>query len=724
MDKPTRKRKQADERESSRKHSHRDLSTLADECDECRDIHEILCIASELSDDPGYFELTFPKSKNAWGFRLANVGQRFLEPRDTRCQLCLMLWKARIDLELAMVGLKKDHIKEHSDELRALPFTLGSGLIIGKEVNQGDSLALLIGPREGFKGRGSEVIRKLILAARNGVAVLSRPQGVSNSAIPQPIPEYYEPSMIRDWIQYCQKYHKLCLPNPSVVKDLQLIDCDTRTIRPAAEGDQYVALSYLWGKSDTHSDHGMQHASGFRELPVTLPQVIDDAISVTMALGYHYLWVDKFCIDQDDWNIKHDQIRQMHIIYEKAELTIVSACGIDQNDGLAGTSTPRLGAQITTKLGEANLSWVIDPHRSIRSSRWSTRGWTFQEAVLARRRLVFTKEQIYFECNAMSCCENLHAPLDSLHIKTRTKIKDIFRAGMFGRGQQFGRMNPKTLSIYDMHLQYCACVEDYSTRELTYDSDALNAFFGIIKRFELNEGKALETVQGLSYPTSERFSVRWDYLCHSLCWRHHGSINVKRRPQFPSWTWAGWSGGVHFANTGGGHTYDRYCFAYRFRELAFEDQSGTRRELPQNEHQSQSSNSAYMYLCLKAHTVPASAFTYSRHPKAKSKSGGLQRHAETGASWRLFEYDANLYLSEKGLSDLQLSEELKNEHIWRCIFVADMPGMHQCWFMLLKKMSSEIWSRAGLFRVYCHGLTFYGNAGFYPLLDFTKYKIG
>ncbi|KAK0724499.1 hypothetical protein B0H67DRAFT_107151 [Lasiosphaeris hirsuta] len=77
-----------------------------------------------------------------------------------------------------------------------------------------------------------------------------------------------------------------------------------------------------------------------------------------------------------------------------------------------------------------------DPHKSIRGSRWSTRGWTFQEAVLSRRRLVFTAELVYFECSAMNCHKSLTTPLDLIHIGSRKKIRDSMRPDMFGRNEK------------------------------------------------------------------------------------------------------------------------------------------------------------------------------------------------------------------------------------------------------------------------------------------------
>ncbi|KAI0190371.1 heterokaryon incompatibility protein-domain-containing protein [Xylaria flabelliformis] len=680
-----------DELEPPRKKICQELSTSADECDNCRDIRAILRTASELANDLQRFMLSFPWSTGSVGFHLANIGQRFLEPRDTSCQLCLMLIRSRVNSEAATVNSEQNCVEDDS-VLRAYYFPRASGLVHYTGVIENNSFALFIGRPEFFKGEQSEVILKFISAARNGIAVLSKPQEASNLFSPRPIPEYYEPKLICDWICYCQKYHKDCLSNSHIDRDLHLIDCNSRRVELAANGDQYVALSYVWGSYNTQLECETQHAG--TELPVALPKVIEDAISVTRALGYNYLWVDKYCIDQNNRNTKHDQIRQMHIIYEKAELTIVAACGVDQDSGLVGVSTPRSGNE-TIKLGNASLSWVTDPQQSIRGSRWFTRGWTFQEAVLARRRLVFTKEQTYFECNAINCCENFHIPLNTLHRMTKDEMKSVYREGMFG-----GRLNMHHPSTSDLHLQYCACVEDYSRRELTYDADVLNAFLGITQRFELRRTKEdpqddLEGCQGcqrdqvviqgiLCFPYKKR--LLWNYFCHSLCWYHPKSVGAKRRPQFPSWTWLGWSGGVRFPAVGAQPSkHVRFGPPYN-KNLTFQSQSGAKWTVPPREDWSQPSSSTYPILYLEAYKVHERLITYSR----------------LRASWAFHKYDAQLYLSEKSISSFQLLEELKDGSTWRCIYVG-INGWKgdECWVLLLKRTSSDMWSRAGLFQVYC-----------------------
>ena len=81
---------------------------------------------------------------------------------------------------------------------------------------------------------------------------------------------------------------------------------------------------------------------------------------------------------------------------------------------------------------------------------------------------------------------------------------------------------------------------DFSKRELSYPADAINAFQGIFQMFSKTEFPVyhIEGVPILS-ATSGTF-VPEDSFIKGLSWYH--AIPGKRRPEFPSWSWAGWTG--------------------------------------------------------------------------------------------------------------------------------------------------------------------------------------
>ena len=83
----------------------------------------------------------------------------------------------------------------------------------------------------------------------------------------------------------------------SAIDDIpaRLIDCQTMMVVSAA-AHPYLALSYVWGRTAFDTDEDYLGSEG--ELPRHLPATIADAISATKKLGYRYLWVDKYTIDQ------------------------------------------------------------------------------------------------------------------------------------------------------------------------------------------------------------------------------------------------------------------------------------------------------------------------------------------------------------------------------------------------------------------------------------------
>ncbi|GME23091.1 uncharacterized protein K452DRAFT_204684 [Neofusicoccum parvum] len=89
----------------------------------------------------------------------------------------------------------------------------------------------------------------------------------------------------------------------------------------------YAALSYVWG-SDPDNGKLKGHMVERLESPNSLddvPKTIEDALIICSELGYQYLWVDRLCIVQDDFEKKQGQINSMAQIFSSAAVTIVTA---------------------------------------------------------------------------------------------------------------------------------------------------------------------------------------------------------------------------------------------------------------------------------------------------------------------------------------------------------------------------------------------------------------
>lgn len=103
-------------------------------------------------------------------------------------------------------------------------------------------------------------------------------------------------------------------------------------------------------------------------------------------------------------------------------------------------------------------------------SKWHTRGWAFQEGILSTRRLILAEAQVLFECNGMHCSKVLHLPLSSMHTPEKQKFDNL--AYMFG---VFSARTPGSDP-----LEYMQYVSSYSSRELIYHKDILDAFQGVV----------------------------------------------------------------------------------------------------------------------------------------------------------------------------------------------------------------------------------------------------
>lgn len=177
----------------------------------------------------------------------------------------------------------------------------------------------------------------------------------------------------RGWINSCISDHTKCSRGEGIwpPHPIQCIDCNTREIATIAFGAKYCALSYVWGASSMHDSRSN-----------SFPRTVLDAVKVTLDLGFTYLWVDQYCINQSKSEQKKAQIQQMGDIYRCAALTLIAAAGENADAGLVGVSRPRTRQQ-RSRIEAADVVLLPPalPH-VLESSVWNTRGWTYQEAVL------------------------------------------------------------------------------------------------------------------------------------------------------------------------------------------------------------------------------------------------------------------------------------------------------------------------------------------------------
>lgn len=270
---------------------------------------------------------------------------------------------------------------------------------------------------------------------------------------------------------------------PRRIPSLHVIDCTSRALIPfPTRNVEYATLSYVWGAATETPTI----SSGSR-LPADIPLVVADAISVCLQLGLQYLWVDRYCILQDDAESKHAQIRNMNLIYKQSELTIIAAAGSGPTYGLPGVSRHRLNVpqKSMLKLGPhtivplmsegKQLEASYDKHMdSFAGSTWNSRGWTYQEAVVSRRRLIFTDRLVVYQC-----WESMWDERFPNTEPTTPSVRAIAKLNMASGVPQFLPHGPIGLDASDFGNH----ATEYFGRQFTYMSDQLVAFQGILQEF-------------------------------------------------------------------------------------------------------------------------------------------------------------------------------------------------------------------------------------------------
>jgi hypothetical protein len=344
---------------------------------------------------------------------------------------------------------------------------------------------------------------------------------------------------------------------------LRVIDCRTKTRVAAPAQCQYAALSYVFGTDRASIPNDI---AKWDEVPV----LFQDAVAATTQLGYHYLWIDFYCISDDDDDLKARQLRTMDKVYFEAQVcsdvvkaviytdavyniqvVIVSACSEDVHIGLSGISGNHRQQSIAATIGDYTLV-AVQPEevQSTKKSKWATRGWTFQEALLSRRRLYFTEHGMYFQCEGgyaddPYATETLDGPLLNRDLEVFTRNQALlFDATHMGT-------YPET--FWDN-------LKGYTAGSLTNESDALNAFAGVLNRYSaILEGfdhiwgvpvyqKSLTMSHGDGIITRLPKKVPQTYaeqLVSSLFWDEDTS---QRREGFSTWSWAGAKGVIEFDN--------------------------------------------------------------------------------------------------------------------------------------------------------------------------------
>ena len=315
---------------------------------------------------------------------------------------------------------------------------------------------------------------------------------------------------IQSLLSACLQYHEYCQNQPTtpLPPNFRVLDVDEERLVMPAPGSPFVALSYVWG---TRADGTAQLEASKANIEALerhisiedLPRTLRDAVTACRSLGQRYLWIDRLCIVQDD-ETKHGQIAGMAAIYASAVVVLITVTGAHAGMPIPGVSEDRPTSSLN------GLPWKVMG----KETRWWTRGWTYQEAVLARRKLFFGPSEAWMECGYFVQREMDSPGIDRTRVvyDYSTSIRDISRLQ----------------NLPDI-LEWIHHLGAYTERSLTYPSDIYDAFSGITASLYDTKGGSLYGMPRADFD-------------QALLWTSkYGEDLIDRIApgvQLPTWSWA------------------------------------------------------------------------------------------------------------------------------------------------------------------------------------------
>lgn len=305
---------------------------------------------------------------------------------------------------------------------------------------------------------------------------------------------------------------------PTRVLDVGSCELDSvKLVITQNELGDYFALSYCWGRiSDTtwQTTRSTLHDHILGIQLSALPKTIQDAIKITREFNVQYLWIDSLCILQDDKDDWQREAARMCDVYENSQLTIAAAGASDSTQGCF-VSQRREQRPITVRTNpseddersqqpncQINFASELLKRAGPSDGPLAKRAWVTQEWYLSKRILFCTIGGYSWKCKTLASTERRWGGSDT---------------------------GPGRNQTWDL------VVADYTSRQLTYETDRLIALQGMAVAF------------GRDRKDRYYFGVWTSDLPELLLWTTKSvDLNNKRLVDIPTWSWASLSGGKTF----------------------------------------------------------------------------------------------------------------------------------------------------------------------------------
>ena len=375
-------------------------------------------------------------------------------------------------------------------------------------------------------------------------------------------------SLVKTWASSCDSSHPTCQsaaidPLPTHVLDVGTAADGSliRLLDSSGQFGKYAYLSLSWGNKAPRTLNTRNTLATLMHGCVMehLPKTIQDAVSITRAIGLQYLWISALCLVQDDLSDWMKEERKMPDYLQHATFAIVAATpgGMD-----GGILHPREPPQLQLSLTQAahkpgsegfdvrtqhktNL-YLRPPLQTAATTMSHTvlhRAWRIQEALLPRRLLIWGTDQVYWNCRGCLRSEG-SATIQQPVLNLKPRRKPSVLSGPGHDVQSFTYKDPnQMLAVKTAHVEPLGCVDQDSTAlqkatfhwyqtamifsraDLAYVTDRLPALGGLAQYFD---------------PLGEYAAGLWvDDLPDGLIWIVDEFSSNKKSDTYiaPTWSW-------------------------------------------------------------------------------------------------------------------------------------------------------------------------------------------
>lgn len=381
--------------------------------------------------------------------------------------------------------------------------------------------------------------------------------------------------LCRHWLRTCRTQHTRCghRRDESSFRPSRLIHIkrdkdgvrrarlDCRSVEAGIPA--YLTLSHCWGlqKFFTLCTDNLEQLQRRIDINV-LSKVFQDALLLTLELGFSYIWIDSLCIIQDSKEDWLSESSKMGDVYKHSSCNIAATGFSEGSRGffierdVERLNFPKVHAEWAgkwpyTEEPRRGYYYLVDQalwDNEVGSAPLNRRGWVLQERLLSPCVLHFGTQQVFWECFESYSCEifpskfpdGVHTPLSFKSLMFYEKTAEDARLKQATMDEDASWQRPKTKRKVQSNQLYAArnlpelysawheIVVAYSISDLTKPEDKFLAISGVAKEIKRMSGDRY--LAGL-----------WERnILRDLLWMVYiqERVSMPMAYRAPSWSWA------------------------------------------------------------------------------------------------------------------------------------------------------------------------------------------